>query len=97
MRFHSWFLIYIPLLAGRCSVTLGDVLIFATGIDDIPPLGFIPMPSIRFWEDVRPRANTCDTTLYLPLFPNSVDEVEYEVFKEKMSDGILNSPSFGIP
>ena len=84
-------------LAGRCSTTLGEVLTFATGNDEIPPLGFIPMPSIRFWEDVRPKANTCDTTLYLPLFPNVNGEVAYEEFKEKMDDGILNSPSFGLP
>lgn len=71
-------------------------MIFATGSEDIPPLAFTPVPSIRFWEDVRPRSNTCDTTLYLPLFPNSIDEVEYEEFKEKMDDGILNSPSFGV-
>lgn len=83
--------------AGRCGITLSDLLIFATGADCIPPLGFIPMPLIRFWEHVRPRSNTCDNTIYLPLFSNSVDEVEYEEFKDKMDDGILNSPSFGIP
>ncbi|XP_046847353.1 G2/M phase-specific E3 ubiquitin-protein ligase-like [Xenia sp. Carnegie-2017] len=82
--------------AGRCGATLGDVLIFATGSDDIPLLGFTPMPSLCFWEDVRPRSNMCDTTLYLPLFPGSKDEVQYDSFKEKMDDGILNSP-FGIP
>lgn len=84
------------LLGGRCGTTLEKVLTFSTGSDQIPPLGFNPLPSIKFWDDVRPRANTCDLTLYLPLFPKSSNEVEYEDFKEKMDDGILNSPIFGF-
>ena len=84
-------------LDGRCSATLGEVLTFATGCDDIPPLGFTPMPTLKFHEDVHPKANTCDTTLYLPLFPGVSGDVEYEIFKEKMDYGILNSPSFGLP
>lgn len=35
---------------------------------------------------------------HLPsTFSESINEVEYEEFKDKMNDGILNSPSFGIP
>ena len=70
------------------------MLIFATGADEIPPLGFTPAPQIQFWEDVRPRSNTCGNVLFLPLATQSLDT--YDIFKSFMDDGILNSPTFGL-
>lgn len=86
----------LSVLAGLSNATLGEVLTFATGSDEIPPLGFSPMPQIRFWEDIHPKANTCANTLYLPMSAGSHGEVEFEEFKAKMDEGILNSPSFGL-
>lgn len=81
----------------QLGAALGEVLSFVTGSDEIPPLGFNPQPMIKFWEDVRPKANTCGNTLYLPLFPShTTNTIAYEAFKENMDDGILNSPSFGL-
>ena len=79
-------------IAGLTEVTLCDILIFATGASKIPPMGFSPQPTLSFWEDVRAKANTCGTVLFLPMVP----EVEnFERFQEMMDDGIMNSPCFG--
>ena len=48
----------------------------AAGEHCILPMGFIPLPSLRFWEQVCTQSNTCDNTIYLSLFLNSVHEVE---------------------
>ena len=80
---------------GESVATLEDILIFATGANEPPPLGFHPNPTIQFWNDVRPKSNTCGNVLFLPLHQSS-DEVSYETFKSYMDDGILNSPTFGV-
>ncbi|KAI3356795.1 hypothetical protein L3Q82_003460 [Scortum barcoo] len=42
------------------EVTLEDILVFFTGCDNIPPLGFSPEPSLEFIAHSRfPLANTC--------------------------------------
>lgn len=48
--------------------TLKDLLIFATGVDSIPPLGFPTKPVLTFLhsEDKYPLANTCALQLKLP-------------------------------
>ncbi|XP_053380734.1 G2/M phase-specific E3 ubiquitin-protein ligase-like [Mercenaria mercenaria] len=76
------------------GVTFEDVLVFATGGNNVPYLGFSPDPSIEFVYDSGeknfPQANTCSVVLRLPTV-NS-----YEQFKENMDFGILNSPGFGM-
>jgi hypothetical protein len=61
------------------------LLIFSTGLDEIPPLGFHPKPSLKFahvdgetLEEGDPRigfpiANTCSNVLHLPVL-NSYNE-----------------------
>ena len=76
-----------------------DILIFATASARIPPMGFGPIPSIEFWDNVRPKSNTCSNVLFLPLYTEMYDEHEdipYEKFKEYMDEGIKNSPCFRI-
>lgn len=80
--------------AGRTSVTLEHILVFATGADAVPPTGFNPLPVAQFWSDKRPRGNTCANSILLPTWPDS-DDVTYEDFREFMDDGIQNSPGFG--
>lgn len=81
---------------GRSCATLENILVFATGASEVPPLGFRPSPSIQFWDDIRPRSNTCGNVLFLPLYPDSKNEVLYETFQSFMDDAILNSPTFGV-
>ena len=72
---------------------LADIMIFATGADEVPPCGFVPVPLAEFWEDRRPRGNTGANSIELPTWPDI--DVTYDQFKEFMDDGIQNSPGFG--
>jgi len=78
------------------SVTLEDVLTFATGSDCEPAIGFSPQPSVEFLhEDLPsgvvkfPRANTCGVVLCLPIVGC------YDTFVEYMESGIRQAPTFG--
>lgn len=74
----------------QAAVTLEEVLMFATGLDSLPPSGFEPSPRIEFLSDSPfPKANTCINTIKLPLSST------YDVFKSQMDFGIQNSPGFG--
>ncbi|XP_035990305.1 G2/M phase-specific E3 ubiquitin-protein ligase-like [Fundulus heteroclitus] len=81
---------------GTRPVTLGQILTFASGIDNIPPLGFNTSPTIEFLhhEDgnnrIFPEANTCGVVLRLPIHPT------YALFVQYMESGILQSPTFGL-
>ena len=77
---------------GDTSAILSDVLVFTTGASEMPPSGFDTTPEVAFTEGSLPRANTCSTTLYLPI-----SHEDYNLFKESMDFGILNSPCFGQP
>ena len=79
-------------LDGRSCATLENILVFATGASEVPPLGFRPSPSIQFWDDIRPRSNTCGNVLFPPLYPDSKNEVLYETFQSFMDDAIFNFP-----
>lgn len=76
----------------ECNATLQDVLVFVTGTDEPPPLGFESALVIEFTDGRFPTANTCGLKLRLPL-----QHAEYEMFKEAMDFAILNSPCFGQP
>uniref|UniRef100_A0A8C4RM74 HECT domain-containing protein n=1 Tax=Erpetoichthys calabaricus TaxID=27687 RepID=A0A8C4RM74_ERPCA len=51
------------------AVSLEDLLIFITGSDKIPPLGFCPTPCLEFLHDGSrfPLANTCDNVIRIPF------------------------------
>lgn len=91
------FIFYIYIFTeGSTVVTLEDVFIFATGTNSIPPLGLLPSPILSFLlkdeEDGQskfPIANTCANQLKLPIHSS------YDLFKENVEFGILNSPNFG--
>ncbi|XP_028412537.1 G2/M phase-specific E3 ubiquitin-protein ligase-like [Dendronephthya gigantea] len=74
---------------GEAQATLEDVLIFSTGANSPPPIGFDEEPKIAFTEEKYPKANTCVHLLYLPTIHNS-----FEDFKETIDFAILNSPTF---
>uniref|UniRef100_A0A8C4THI9 HECT domain-containing protein n=1 Tax=Erpetoichthys calabaricus TaxID=27687 RepID=A0A8C4THI9_ERPCA len=73
------------------SVSLEDLLIFITGSDKIPPLGFCPTPCLEFLHDDSrfPLANTCDNVIRIPL------KQSFSEFKSDMDFGIKNSPEEG--
>lgn len=76
------------------SITLTDILIFATGADRVPPLGFPVKPKISFLhgdQSIYPKANTCGLELKLPVVHKN-----YEEFTEALSFGIGNCNSFGF-
>ena len=81
-------------IANDAFCKLKDILIFATGADQIPPMGFVPTPSVTFDASTRfPMANTCANVLILPL---NAGDGNYSTFKEKMDTAILGSPGFGV-
>ncbi|CAI5660697.1 unnamed protein product [Oreochromis niloticus] len=74
----------------QTAVSVGDVLMFATGLTSVPPSGLDPLPSLQFLDDsLFPMANTCLNLSKLPLITS------YSVFKSNMDFGIQNSPGFG--
>uniref|UniRef100_A0A9J8BR99 HECT domain-containing protein n=1 Tax=Cyprinus carpio carpio TaxID=630221 RepID=A0A9J8BR99_CYPCA len=67
-----------------------DVLVFFTGCDSIPALGFSPKPSLEFITCSRfPVANTCENILRIPV------HAVYTSFRSDMDFAIRNSPGFG--
>ncbi|XP_060759564.1 G2/M phase-specific E3 ubiquitin-protein ligase-like isoform X2 [Neoarius graeffei] len=72
------------------NVPLEDILVFLTGCDSVPALGFSPKPSLEFITHSRfPQANTCGNILRIPVHS------EYTAFKSDMDFAICNSPGFG--
>lgn len=82
---------------GEDSVTLTDILFFATGCKVLPARKIYP--SIQFLHESDacgekskfPKANTCSNILRLPVVHTT-----YDAFKLDMSFGIQNGRGFGI-
>ena len=81
------------------SVSLNQLLIFATGCDCEPPLGFKQQPTIEFIHEelharpsdkFLPTANTCGLVLRLPV------HACYDSFAEAMDMGVQCSICFGF-
>ncbi|XP_044175097.1 G2/M phase-specific E3 ubiquitin-protein ligase-like isoform X2 [Acropora millepora] len=77
--------------------TLEKILVFATGADSIPPMGFLPSPTVQFWDNIHPRSNACANVMVLPLHLQDGLSLSYEKFRDLMDRGILNAPCFGLP
>lgn len=77
------------------SPNLKDVMVFLTGCESTPPLGWGDVEqSIKFLspdgENVLPTVSTCLLILKFPLnFPT-----DFNVFKDKMDLAILGSQGF---
>ncbi|KAA0721548.1 hypothetical protein E1301_Tti021662 [Triplophysa tibetana] len=81
----------------RLSVTLQDVLVFASGASAIPVFGFKENPNITFLHEnidgnrrVFPEANTCSMTVKLPIGQ------EYDELCRFMTAALVQSPTFGV-
>ncbi|XP_019859447.1 PREDICTED: G2/M phase-specific E3 ubiquitin-protein ligase-like isoform X1 [Amphimedon queenslandica] len=81
---------------GEVAVNLSSILIFVTGLDCIPALGFASPLEIEFIKDNDkgrlPSASTCTPALYLPL--SLTDE---DIFFERMDTAIIGAQMFGVP
>ena len=73
----------------RC-VLQQDILVFCTGSDMEPPLGFSPRPELGFVDDVLASSSTCALKLYLPLNHDT-----YDSFKSYMILSLLGNDGFG--
>ncbi|PKU49508.1 hypothetical protein llap_217 [Limosa lapponica baueri] len=71
--------------SGESVVTLEDILLFATGFNSIPPIGFDPEPTIKFLHGRYPIGNRLLNCLELPITET------YEQFKNKMEFTIRNT------
>ncbi|KAF5276798.1 hypothetical protein FQR65_LT16177 [Abscondita terminalis] len=78
---------------GDSVITLSEILIFATGADEIPMLGFDINPKILFLHNDKlyPEANTCALQIQLPT-----SHLDYSKFKNNISFGISNSKCFAF-
>ncbi|KAK5646175.1 hypothetical protein RI129_004639 [Pyrocoelia pectoralis] len=94
-RIISYFRDYILDCEGEPStINLEDILVFATGADCVPPLGFPVTPEITFLHDSPSRfpiANTCALQFQLPIIHK-----DYNIFKSDMDFGIGNCKHFGM-
>ena len=76
--------------ANPCS--LNDVLVFFTGADEIPPLGFPKVCSVIFLHDAKlATASTCDLQLRLPTGHGE----DFSSFQEAIILSILGNDGFG--
>ena len=74
----------------QATLSLEDILAFATGATSFPVLGFEQQGTITFLHDggMLPTASTCALQLCLPVHRDN------EVFKAKMTFGIFNAHGF---
>ncbi|XP_019779663.1 G2/M phase-specific E3 ubiquitin-protein ligase isoform X6 [Tursiops truncatus] len=70
---------------GKSTVTMEDILIFATGCSSIPPAGFKPTPSIECLHMDFPVGNKFNNCLALPITST------YKEFQENMDFAIKNT------
>ena len=79
--------------ADTLHVTLEDILVFFSGSDMVPPLGFSPPPSIVFnHEAMFPTSSTCSLMLVLPTKYHD----NYHAFKSKLLFAFKNHGGFGL-
>ena len=76
----------------QSTPTLSDVMVFLTGCDCVPPMGFSDVsPAVMFSDDTGalPKVSTCSLTLTFPrTFPTDI-----QLFNE-MDFAILGSQGF---
>ena len=77
---------------GPRDITLDNILVFFSGTDKVPPLGFTPDPALAFNSDAwYPTASTCSLTLFLPTRYN-----DYQTFKSRLTVAFKDHGGFGI-
>ena len=73
------------------TLALEDILVFATGANRVPPMGFPKKVTVQFDKSsIFPTASTCALEMYLPI-----QWATYEEFKGGMIEGIVSGAGFG--
>lgn len=73
-------------------VTQQQVLIFFTGSDREPPLGFPKQPELHFLhKGIFATSSTCDLILRLPTHLD-----DYSKFKDMMVESLVSSEGFDV-
>ena len=73
------------------SSSLKSILAFFTGAEEVPPLGFCPVPTLRFNpKEMYLTSSTCAMELVLPTQNNT-----YEELKKMFLYGLDNNGGFG--
>ena len=75
---------------GDVDCSLEDILVFLSGTDVIPLLGFDKLPTVSFNLGVLATSSTCDVQLWLPTGHNN-----YTAFKDAMLLSIKGNDGFG--
>lgn len=78
---------------GQFEISLEQLLVFASGADRVPALGFSLEPTLDFIHErgrKYPEANTCIVNLKLPI------HATYGQFTKFMCEGIIQAPTFGL-
>ena len=74
-------------------MSLGSILSFFCGTNDIPPLGFPNEAELNFNADaVYPTASTCAIQLTLPTKKNT----NFDEFKKKLEQAFTMHGGFGL-
>ena len=76
------------------TLCIGDLLMFITGADRLPPMGFPDVPVIEFNHNpsVRlPTPSTCAPSITLPMSQAS----SYDHFQDMMIQGLVQGFGFG--
>lgn len=76
-----------PLLIAEVQVSVTEILKFATGLEEYPPMGLTAPVRIEFLSpsQVLPQASACFALMKLPLSPDK------ETFFKMMDTGIKGS------
>ena len=72
------------------QVALSDILVFFTGVEREPPLGFSPKPKLLCADEMLASASTCSLRLTLPIKHTS-----YKCFKQYMILALIGNDGFG--
>ena len=80
-------------LYGSTGCTIADILVFFTGAERIPPLGFEKTPTVTFLHQdaLFATASTCDLKLRLPIKYGD----DRKSFKDAMLMSIKDNDGFG--
>ena len=95
--YNAWHVMYTMLLIfliteGQSCCSLEEVLVFFSGADHPPPLGFPHTPQLNFLpkEALFPTASTCSLILRLPTRYHT-----YDMFRDAFTRGLKENDGFG--
>ena len=79
---------------GEVNCQLEDLVIFFSGADRPPPLGFPTQPDLEFLDQnaILPTASTCSLVIRLPICHSNYDD-----FKDAMILALQGNHGFGGP